>query len=63
MELFKKIFDNNSRELVEKFFKHPFVMKIWPTMMRHFTKEIVFGAKKPNQEIEMTYREITRQIT
>lgn len=33
MDLFKCIFDNNSRKSVAKFFSHPFVKKLWPTVL------------------------------
>lgn len=60
MSLFKSIFDNNSNDTVKKFFTHPFVKKLWPTIFKYFTVEIVFGKTQPNEEIEMTYRDITR---
>lgn len=37
MDLFKCIFDNNSRESVAKFFTHSFVKKLWPTVLEHLT--------------------------
>lgn len=63
IDLFKCIFDNNSRDTVEKFFANQFVKKLWPTILKNLTKDVVFPKKTPNKEIEMTYREITRQIT
>ncbi len=63
MDLFKCIFDNNSKELVTKFFSHFFVRRLWPTVLEYLTWDVVFGRKMPNQEIQMTYRDITRQIT
>ena len=44
------------------FFTNTFVKKLWPHILKNLTKDVVF-AKNPNKEIEMTYREITRQIT
>lgn len=63
IDLFKCIFDNNSKESVERFFKNKFVKKLWPSILKYLSKEVVFGKNSPNKEIEMTYREITRQIT
>lgn len=51
MRLFKSIFDNNSNFMVIQFFLHPFVKKIWPTVLKHLAKDVVFGKNQPNKEI------------
>lgn len=30
MELYKKIFDNNCKEMVRRFFNDDFILKLWP---------------------------------
>lgn len=62
MELFKLIFDNNSKALVKRFFEHPLVRKLWPKILLNLSPDICFGANGPNMEIEMTFREMTRII-
>ncbi len=49
MQLFKQIFDNNSNRLVVEFFSHPFVKKLWPTVLRYLTKDVIFGDKDSYQ--------------
>lgn len=48
IDLFKCIFDNNSKEAVEKFFKNEFVKKLWPSILKNLTKDVVFAKKTPN---------------
>jgi hypothetical protein len=60
MRRYKLIFDNNNRELVNEFFTDPFIQRLWPTVLENLTLKLCFGAAKPNQEIETTFREITR---
>lgn len=48
---FKSIFDNNSNKLVVKFFSNPFIVRLWPAVVRFFNKDVVFGKKLPHKDI------------
>jgi len=63
MELFKCIFDNNSSKTIKMFFRNNFIKRLWPSILANFTYDIVFGDKQANQDIDLTYRDITRTIT
>ena len=60
--MFKCIFDNNSSKLVQEFFQEAFIRKLWPVVLRYLTKDVVFGRKHPNKDIELTFREISRAM-
>ncbi len=62
MILYKCIFDNNSSQLVKEFFNDGFIRKLWPFVTQYMTYEVVFGKKKPNKDIELTFREISRLL-
>ena len=61
--IFKRIFDNNSKKAVEDFYTHPLMRKIWIKILPHIDYKSCFGNGSPKQEIQKTYREITRIMT
>ena len=40
--MYKCIFDNNTKELIAKFFKDSYILKIWPIIIEHLTFEHCF---------------------
>lgn len=60
MTIYKQIFDNNSNKLVKEFFRDDFIRKLWPTITKYMTYQIVFGKKAQNKEIDLTFKEISR---
>lgn len=62
MELFKLIFDNNSKDLVKKFFNDSLIRRIWPHILKYLIPDLCFPNGDANMEIEMTFREMTRLI-
>jgi hypothetical protein len=62
MVRYKCIFDNNNKKLVTEFFQDNFIRKLWDQVIRpNMSYELCFEkTDKPNPDIELTYREITR---
>jgi hypothetical protein len=62
MVTYKTIFDNNNKSQVTKFFLDDIIRKLWDqTVFPNLTfDKCIEKTSKPNSEIELTYREITR---
>ena len=39
---YKKIFDNNNKELVNQFFNDAIIIKLWPVVLKCMTKDMCF---------------------
>lgn len=59
---YKCIFDNNNKLLVTDFFQDSIIKKLWLQVIRpNMTFKLCFEkTDKPNPDIDLTYREITR---
>ena len=59
---YKRIFDNNNKQLVTDFFQDALIKKLWrDVIMPNLTFDLCFEkVDKPNPDIDLTYREITR---
>ena len=58
MQIFKGIFENNSKQLVRDFFSNTFIIKLWPTICENLAFDQCFSSA-PKAEIELTFRAIT----
>lgn len=63
MTIFKKIFDSNKKELIDRFFKNAIIKKLWKVVMKNYKYSHCFGKKAPVADIRITYSEITRLVT
>jgi hypothetical protein len=51
MVVFKKfITENNNKGLREIYFSHPFIRRLWPTLIPHMTADLVFKTGLPSKE-------------
>ena len=51
MVVFKKfITENNNKGLREIYFSHPFISRLWPTLIPHMTADLVFKTGLPSKE-------------
>jgi len=59
---YKCIFDNNNKQLVTEFFQDAFIRRLWDSVIRpNMSYKLCFEkTDRPNPDIELTYREITR---
>ena len=60
-ERYKCVFDNNNKDLIEKFFRDPVIKKLWPI----FRKKILYKdcfKNEPIEEIYPSYQKITRMM-
>ena len=62
MEIFKKVFDNNNKQMIKKFFENWFVRTLWNLLLKHFSYKNCFEKKGPVKEILQTYKEITKTV-
>lgn len=59
---YKCIFDNNNKKLVTEFFQDQLIKKLWANVIQpNMSYQLCFEkTDRPNPDIELTYREITR---
>ena len=59
---FKCIFDNNNKQMVTDFFQADFIKRLWEPVIRpNITYKLCFEkTDRPNPDIDLTYREISR---
>lgn len=59
---YKCIFDNNNKTMVTEFFQDEYIKMLWePVILPNMTFELCFEkTDRPNHDIELTYREISR---
>ncbi len=62
LEIFRDIFSNNNRQLINKFFTNKIIRKLWPYLERHLTFENCFKRSQPRDSIKTTYLQITRTL-
>lgn len=56
MLLFKQIFDNNNKDLIQQFFTHDLIIKLWNNaIFKYLTYDACFDARGPNPEIGYTF--------
>ena len=59
MVVFKYIFKNNNKDLLSRFFNHPFILKIWNIIIKpNLTPKVCFGNNGP-ENIHKTFVIIT----
>lgn len=64
MLLFKLIFDNNNKELINMFFSNDLIIKLWaPVIFKFLTFESCFGNNGPNDQIEYTFRVMSHMMS
>ena len=62
LEIFRDIFSNNNRQLINKFFTNKIIRKLWPYLEKHLTYENCFKRSQPRDVIKLTYHHITRTL-
>jgi len=62
MTRYKCIFDNNNKQLVTEFFQDSFIRRLWDQVIKpNMSYKLCFEkTDRPNPDIQLTYREITR---
>jgi hypothetical protein len=60
--IFRDIFSNNNRALIQKFFTNPIIRQVWKYLQNYLTEDHCFKRSRPNDAIHMTYIHITRQL-
>ena len=59
LQIFRDIFINNNRQLIQKFFTNSIIRKLWPYIQRHLTFQNCFKRSHPCEEVKITYALIT----
>lgn len=62
IRIFRKVFENNNKELIDEFFNDSFIRKVWPTIMKNSRYEYYFK-KDPKPELEETFKKISTVMT
>ncbi len=62
MELFKLIFENNNKQLVARFFNHPFIQRLWPVVLPAMTFVNFFDRSNQTSDIRYTFCVMTSQM-
>jgi hypothetical protein len=67
MTIYKKIFDNNNKDLVRQFLNDRFIRRIWPNMIANLKKEKILPeyklsnkSQENQQKLYSTMQEVTR---
>ena len=64
MVVFKKfITENNNKGLREIYFSHPFIRRLWPTLLPHMTVDLVFKTGLPAKKPAASCRPSTSSTT
>jgi len=56
VELYKEIFDNNNKQLVERFFSDCFIKRLWPMIQAELRFEHCFNEDGSHLQIKSTYK-------
>ncbi|TNV85932.1 hypothetical protein FGO68_gene15200 [Halteria grandinella] len=62
LEIFRDIFSNNNKTLINKFFKHSIITRLWPYLRKNLTFAHCFKRSDPPPSIIMTYVLITQAL-
>jgi hypothetical protein len=55
LKLFKGIFGNNNKRLVDMFLSHDFIYQIWPVIIKNITYKQCFKEGSPHDKIKQSY--------
>ena len=63
LKIFREVFTSNNKGMVKKFFSNSVIRDLWNPVMKQIKKEEDLFKNGPNQQLLLSYREVTRIVT